>query len=119
MNLTYYSSATPDTMKIEVWSATLGASHIGTFMLVDGFTFSGIEGIKDVPENSYSLNVYPVPAVNELNVNLEMKKMIQTFFVVFDVSGKKVLTHLMQSSKEKVNISNVSNGNYLYHLLDE
>jgi hypothetical protein len=120
ITLNYATTDRPDSMLVSVYSSALGASHIGTVLLVDDFSFSGVvSGINDPSASVQSIHVYPVPAVNTLSVRLDMQRYLHTSFEISDLTGKRVLEHQMNSLSEDIDIHELSNGNYLYHLLDE
>lgn len=122
INLTYATTDTPDTMLIAVYSSALGAAHVGTVLLVDDFSFSGVvSGISDPPTAVNALSVFPVPAVNELHVRLDLKTNLHTSLEITDISGKQLIIHEMNAvgAEEKINIRKLSNGNYLYRLVDD
>jgi hypothetical protein len=121
VNLSYSSSALPDSALITIYSgpSALGAPHIGTVLLIDSLSFSGIvAGIPEVPSSLDLVHLYPVPAVNELTIKIDLKT-IHSSFEVLDLNGKRILIHEMNSKEDKIDISGFSNGNYFYNLLDE
>jgi hypothetical protein len=122
INLTYLSAIDPDSMLITIYGGpvALGAAHTGTVLLVDSLNFSGVvSGVNDIPAVLNSVRVYPVPASNDLTVSVDLKKNIQASFEIVDLNGKRVLIHNMNSNEEKIDISELNNGNYFYNLLDE
>ena len=120
INLTYASGVNPDSVVISVASSALGSSHIGSVLLVDDFSFSGIVASTNDMENVVlSVNVFPVPAKNNLTVQLDLKRNIHTSFEISDVSGRVVIVHEMNATAENIDISELSNGTYFYSLHDE
>jgi len=119
ITLDYASSSTPDSVLIVVYSSALGGSHMGTVLYVDDLSFSGIAGVNELPASVQSIHVYPVPAGNELNVDLALSKKVRSSFVITDVSGRKMISHAMNQSKEKIDISALASGNYFYNLVDD
>ncbi len=121
VNLNYISSADPDTVLITIYSgpSALNAPNIGTTLLIDSLTFSGVVStVSDISSVIKSVRVFPVPALNDLTVALELNKSIRTTFEITDLQGKRIVLHEMMSDEEKIDISMLSNGNYLYNLLD-
>jgi hypothetical protein len=113
---------TPDSMLIWIQSSPrepLGSGQTGSILLVDSLAFSGTIGINEIPDVVNSMNVFPVPASNELNIVLDLKRNIRTSFEIIDITGKKILNFEMQSLKERIDIHELNTGNYFYNLLDE
>ncbi len=122
VNLNYLSPADPDTVLITIYSGptALNAAHMGTTLLIDSLSFSGVvSGVNDISNLVRSLRVFPVPAANDLTVSLELSKNMETKFEITDLQGKRILVHEMISGEDKIDISLLSNGNYLYNLLDK
>ena len=120
VNLTYASGVSPDSVVIAVYSSALGSSHTGTGLLVDDFSFSGIvASTNDKDDVVHSINVYPVPAKNNLTVQVDLKRNVHTSFEIADVTGRTMIVHQMNASTENINISRLSSGTYFYSLLDE
>ncbi len=121
VNINYYSPAVPDSMLIILYagSRVLATSHIGTTLLIDDLSFSGVVGTHEIYNIVNAIRVFPIPAINELNVQVDLKHNIHSSFEILDVSGKRILVHDMKSTDEKIDISGLTNGNYFYHLLDE
>ena len=121
INLTYTTLDTPDSMQVSIFSSALGASHVGTVLLVDDLSFSGVvSGLPEMDDVVNSLNIFPVPASNDLTISLDLKINLRTTFEITDVSGKKMIVHEMNPAKseEKINIRTLSSGNYFYSLFD-
>ena len=87
---------------------------------MDGsFTYSNIvEVFHPVQETSFSL--YPNPAKNTVNINIESKKVQGLDIVVTDLLGKLIIKErqfVQSGSNElKLSISNLASGNYLIRL---
>ncbi len=123
IDLNYLSLIFPDSALITIYSGppTIGGPHMGTKLFVDSLTFSGTvpTGVNEISQEVNSVHVFPVPALNDLTVSIDLKKNIHTSFEIMDVTGKRILIHEMNSAEEKIDISQLSNGNYFYNLLDE
>jgi hypothetical protein len=123
IDLNYLSLVFPDSVLITIYSGppALNAPHIGTVLIVDSLTFSGTvpTGMNEMSREFNSVRVFPVPAMNDLNISLDLKKNIHTSFEITDINGKRIVLHEMASNEEKIDISMLSNGNYLYNVLDE
>ena len=124
VNLSLYGSAssTPDSMLIWIQSSPrnpLGSGQTGSILLIDSLTFSGILGVNDNPGIVNSVHIYPIPAVDLVTVEIDFKKSARSTFELIDIAGRKVLSHEMNSTSEKINLSGLNTGNYFYHLLDD
>ncbi len=122
INLAYATTDTPDSMLLSVYSSALGASHIGTVLLVDDFSFTGVvSGLNEPADLVNSVTIFPVPASNKLTVALDLRKNMNTTFEIADATGKKMIIHEMNPLKteDNINISVLSNGNYVYTVRDE
>lgn len=122
INLTYATGDSPDTMQVSIFSSALGAAHVGTILLVDDLSFSGVvSGITELSDVVNSLTIYPVPSSTDLTVRLDLKSKLHTTFEISDVNGKKMIVHEMNPAKtlENINIRPLNNGNYFYSLFDD
>ena len=63
------------------------------------------------------LTVYPNPANNTLNVELENYVNNGTL-TLFDMSGKIVLSRAINGNSAQINISQLTSGNYILHLVE-
>jgi hypothetical protein len=69
-------------------------------------------GLNEVSENNL-LSVYPNPANSEINVKSDAK-MIGTVYNIYDFGGKVVLSGKINSVNSIIELSNLSNGYYLF-----
>jgi len=66
-----------------------------------------------VTENSFSeIIIFPNPGKNEINISNAENSMIK----IFDNIGNCVLTQIISSSNEKINISELAAGNYIINI---
>jgi hypothetical protein len=72
--------------------------------------------INDISAKSL-LKVYPSPANTTLNVALE-KSANNGIFMLFDMSGKMVLSQSVNGNSAQINISTLSVGNYILRLVE-
>lgn len=119
VNMNYSSINTPDSVLISIFSSAMGSAHLGTTLLIDDLAFSGFVGIHEIPGVVNSLNTFPNPAQNELNVSVDLQKNIRTRFEISDLNGRKVSSFEMKSLNEKFDVSFLVSGNYFYRLADE
>ena len=94
---------------------TLG---IGSEFVVDSLGFSGFVGVNELKNAISSVNVFPTPAKNEINIDIELKSNLILGYEIFDINGKLVQLSLMHSTKEKIDISSLSSGSYILKIGD-
>ena len=88
----------PDTCLIILQSSrglndpTLG---IGSEFVVDSLGFSGFVGVNELKNAISSVNVFPTPAKNEINIDIELKSNLILGYEIFDINGKLVQMSLM------------------------
>ncbi len=112
----------PDSMLIWIQSSPrepLGSGQTGSILLIDSLSFSGVIGINELQNAVNAMQVYPVPAIDVLNVDVDLKNPIRISYEVIDINGKQKLSHSMDAAKTKIDVSSLSNGNYFVNLLDE
>lgn len=70
-------------------------------------------------DNSSTLKLYPVPAVNQLNVNLGVASPANTHIELYDVLGNKLFTQTVNigASLVSVDVSMLSAGSYLLKIV--
>jgi hypothetical protein len=119
INLVYATADTPDSVLIIVYSSALGASHLGTVLWVDDFSFTGIVGIHEKSDPVNAIDVFPVPATHELNVVIDLTEPLTTSFNIFDATGKKIMSHPVRSSTEKIDVGELPDGIYFYSLVND
>ena len=91
---------------------------VGSEFIVDSIGFAGFVGIDEFKNSISSVNVYPMPAQNEINIDVELKNNINLYYSIFDINGRLLQSALMNSKKEKVDISKLSSGRYFLKLGD-
>jgi hypothetical protein len=119
INLNYDTTLTPDSMLMTIFSSPFGASHLGTVLLVDDLSFTGVVGIEENSPAEKSVNVYPIPASNEIHIAVNNLNMPNASVEFFDVLGNKVLSSELKTDNSTVDISKLENGNYFFSILDE
>ncbi|MBL0137425.1 MAG: T9SS type A sorting domain-containing protein [Bacteroidetes bacterium] len=96
-----------------------GPGETGSTLQVDSLYFSSLIGIDEVPNVIQSVALYPVPAVNQLNIHVELEKSIQLTYRIFDVKGQLVASNLIEPKETAVDVSALANGTYYLSLLDQ
>ena len=62
--------------------------------------------------------IYPNPAYNEININLENSDSINSKMSIYSIDGKLMQNNVLTSSSNTVNISNLSTGYYIIKILN-
>jgi hypothetical protein len=123
VKIEYYSGYTPDKISIVVLSSanavlrdgSFGHAKIGSTLLLDNLK---IGSEKEEKKPSYYMYIFPNPAKSYINVetNDPEAKVIQ----IYNLSGELVIINsITQSSQNKVDISSLPNGIYIYKVLGE
>ena len=77
-----------------------------------------LSGINDVSYNSPSVNIYPNPAMDMLNINL--KNIIgNTSLSIYDMTGKQVLNSTISKEENKVQLADLKSGLYIIKLMSD
>jgi hypothetical protein len=110
----------PDTVLILLQSSPgLFNASIGSALIVDNLTLSGWVGINEANSPVKSMQIFPMPANQELNVNVELNKAIMMNYEIMDNNGKLIASGKMNGLSQKIDISSMAIGNYFIALLDE
>jgi len=100
---------------------TMGGMQSATFnnghtIITEGFIqpILSIETLtKNVEDNSYSVNVYPNPVKNNLNIKFNIDKKEDLLIYLYDLNGKQILTKTLNNKNtEKINFEKYNNGIY-------
>lgn len=115
----YYSSETPDSLLI-VFQSSLGSagSKIGSTLWVDDLSVTDATvGIIHFDMDD-AVKVYPNPATSFLTVSVD-EYMTGYYFEVTDVKGSLIKTSILGSAVSTIDVSNLSNGTYIYRVADK
>jgi len=122
INLIPMSTETPDSSLIWIQSSPrspLGSGQTGTQLYVDSLFYNSLIGVNEISPLVKSMITYPVPAVNELNVKVEITSQVEMNYTIVDLKGKIVLTGQMNDETQKVDVSTLAAGNYVVNVNDE
>jgi hypothetical protein len=80
--------------------------------------FAGTLAVTNLPASQNSINIFPNPANDKLNINMLVKEQGELNIQIVDLTGKLLLTVANEKVKEgdftkTVNISSLSNGLYV------
>ncbi|HRH64843.1 MAG TPA: T9SS type A sorting domain-containing protein [Bacteroidia bacterium] len=116
----------PDTALIWIQSSprfpialSNGPGETGSTLQVDSLYFSSLIGIDEVQNLIQSVALYPVPAVNQLNIRVELLKNASLTFRIYDVKGQLVTSNLIEPKETAVDLTAFPNGTYYISLFDE
>ncbi|CAN5564588.1 hypothetical protein BH11BAC1_BH11BAC1_26590 [soil metagenome] len=122
VNLTAMNAGNPDTSLIWLQSSPrepIGSGATGSILRVDSLYYSGLIGVNEISPIVKTMLTYPVPAVNEINVLVDLISPVAMHYEIMDLNGKVVLTDKMQSNKQQIDISGIATGNYFITLFDD
>jgi len=113
IDLEYRTGETPDTMNVIIMSSDGRDSvHAGTTLLIDNLSLEGVvSGIANQPANS-NFQVYPNPANEELNIQLNSENNKATISI-YNTLGELVMTSKTNSINNKLSIRNLPSGIYI------
>lgn len=69
------------------------------------------------PQEGAGVQVYPNPAQESVTIELSQKE--EAEFVLFDITGRVVLTQKLRQPKETFSLANVAKGMYFYRIQSE
>lgn len=108
-----YDNATvvPDRIIVLFITNNSDVPAAGTELYVDDITFTDVTGIETPIFNDADINVFPNPAVNNLQVKTSLnQKMILNLYAS---NGQLVATHLFQKNAD-IAVSTLASGTYIY-----
>ncbi len=74
-------------------------------------------------KNIFKVTVFPIPATSYVDVNIDNINTTEELFVeIYSITGQYVSKHLLNSHKKQttknINLSNISNGNYIMKIIN-
>lgn len=94
-----------------------GAGQVGSTMWADAVTVDYPAGIQQILGKDVSVNTFPNPVTNLLNVELG-NKLNEGIMEVYDVNARHIGTFPLKDLKNAIPVGFLSNGNYFYKILD-
>ena len=76
-------------------------------------------GISNLSENEVSLEAYPNPAQNTVNVEISGIQDVKGKIQIIDALGRVVSVTLCSSSLQQIDVKNLANGVYTILFVDE
>ncbi len=74
-------------------------------------------GVNDLNNNENVVKVFPNPTMDVVNINFSNLPTNVTI-VVYDLSGKKLLSQNLSKATNAINVSDFNNGVYVYTILN-
>jgi hypothetical protein len=116
INLSYLSSATPDSAMI-ILSSSGTAPVANSYLYIDNLAFAGsVTGINEISNYVSHINTYPNPASDNIYVELNAKKTSTIKLQLVDVTGKLIKEinagEVQGSYTQTINTTSVSKGVY-------
>ncbi len=114
----FYTATVPDTLGVEFY-ASAGNAVKGSTLHLDAVLFGYVNLPSALQEVADKLNVsvYPNPASDVITISTDINT---TGFraVISDINGKLVSVNNLEGQKTIINVSEFSNGTYIYRIAD-
>ena len=115
------STEDPDSSLIWLQSSPrepLASGVTGSVLRVDSLYYNGQIGMEDISPLVKVMLTYPVPAVNDINVKVDLVTPVSMRYEILDNNGSIAASGEMQSTTQKIDVSNLAAGNYFVNLHD-
>jgi hypothetical protein len=95
----------------------------GSFVFTQGFEQPPLKGVSiiSLPANAPSINLYPNPASNQVNVAFTLPNAGKLSFRLFDMAGRELGGYVKETQSgqqtEVINLDNVSQGLYMLNIV--
>ncbi len=95
----------------------------GNAVFTQGFEQPSLKGvgIVSLPANAPSINLYPNPASNEVNIAFNLPNAGKLAFRLFDMAGREIGGYAKETQSgqqtEVINLDNVSQGLYMLNIV--
>ncbi len=113
-------STQPDTclMLIQSSKGTLNGPTVAlnSELIVDSLNTIGTVGIDETNDVVKSMVIYPNPASERMMVEVELASAQKLSYDIFDSNGRLIRSGKMASSKEEIEVAELSTGNYVLKL---
>ncbi len=92
---------------------------VGNSLTVDSLIFSGFVGINELENPVKSVNVYPQPAIDKLNLAIELKQVTKLTYEIFNINGQLISSAPLSSLNETIDVAALSAGRYILRLKEK
>jgi len=106
----------PDSASIFIYSSGFGNVTEGTRLILDDLSFTNAPLSVNHLSINNSINVYPNPAQNQLNIDLEFN---QARLNIFAINGKSMQTNTLEKGNNTIDVSALENGIYLVQIISD
>jgi hypothetical protein len=106
----------PDSVQIVLCSSIASTTPAGTSLTFDDINMVLPVGIQPISMKGNNIIAYPNPASSEINFAWNNNKASQV--EVFDITGRKVGSTLLEDGKAKMSLDQFESGIYMYRVLD-
>lgn len=119
------NAGNPDTSLIWIQSSPRapiaignGPGETGSRLQIDSLHFSSLIGVDEINNPIQAVALYPIPAVNQLNIRVDLSRTANVLYRIYDVKGQLVSSDMLEPKETSVNISSLAGGTYYLNLLD-
>lgn len=127
VDINYTSEATPDSVIVIVASSanydftsieTLMKckGQVGSTIYIDELAFEYGDGVKELILSNTHVNVYPNPACEQLNIQLEQD--VDGEVIVYDNNGKQMLNRQVNGKQFSIDINTLATGHYFLNIVN-
>ena len=116
----YANANVPDTLLLQFYSSFGNVGIKGSTMHIDVVLFGYVNlpsGLQEVADK-LNFNVYPNPTTDLITVSAD-ENANDFRVVISDISGKLVSVNNLEGQKTGINVSQFSNGTYIYRIADK
>ena len=123
LNYDYYSPSASRAAILSIANTSftltpaIGSPTVNTIKSVTVQKNYNVVSVNESQKASIELSVYPNPASTVINFATTSAE--ATKVLAFDVTGKVVATEILEMGKAKMNLTNLSSGMYIYHVVDK
>jgi len=118
VNYDYYAVGVTNNPILTIATSTISSlAGTSTQSIVTVLGNYDIVSVNENQKSSIELSVFPNPATNFINFETTSTEAAKV--IAFDVTGKAVVTEMLEMGKAKMNLSNLSSGIYIYHVVDK
>ncbi len=128
---TGFGNAVVDKIKFDYYSISASRYPIFTIDSIHATSIAGsdqqkfvtvqknyqIVGLNETQKSTIQLSVFPNPASSM--INFVTTSPLAAKVIAFDVTGKIVATEFLEMGKAKMNLTTLSSGMYIYHVVDK
>ena len=98
---------------------------LDSYIILDDVELSLLTGIEDMSNQENSIQVYPQPSKNNVNLNFQSSKNVETLsFTIYDLNGKSIKMFEVQhieigENQRTIDLTGISDGVYVLQSADK